>query len=170
LSVAGNKPLRIEKLRRDHNVDQFDCGNGALNMFLHRHAWQNQQANAAQTYVGLSDSDIVGYYSLSVGSVRHEDAPERMRKGLARHPIPILLLARLAVSAQRQGQGIGSGLLKDALGRGLAVADIAGIRAFTVHAKNNEAAAFYRRFNFIPSDIDESNLFVLLKDVKALIG
>jgi predicted N-acetyltransferase YhbS len=94
-------------------VEGFDCGREALNRFLIRHAWQNQQARASQTYVALADEQVAGYYTLVVGQVEYDDASERLKKDLARHPVPIMLLARLAVSAPWQGKGLGSGLLKD---------------------------------------------------------
>ena len=161
--------LRIEKLRRDHHVDGFDCGKEPLNRFLHRFALQSQLANSAQTYLALSGEDVVGYYTLTYGDVAYDDAPERLRKGVARHPVPLMILARLAVATTWAGKGIGSGLLKDALIRTLAAADIAGLRALAVHAKDDEACAFYEHFDFIPSPSDPLHLFVLLKDVRALV-
>jgi len=107
--------LRIEKLLRGHAVEGFDCGREALNRFLIRYTWQNQQAGASQTYIALADEQVAGYYTLVVGPVEYDDASERLKKGLARHPVPIMLLARLAVSARWQGMGLGSGLLKDAM-------------------------------------------------------
>jgi GNAT superfamily N-acetyltransferase len=161
---------RIEKLRRDHPVEAFDCGRPGLNRYLARFAWQNQQAGASQTYVGLVDDAIVGFHTLVVGEVSHEGAPERLTKGLARHPVPIMLLARLAVDQRWHGRGIGKALLKDALQRTLQAADIAGIRAFVVHAKDEEAQRFYRHFDFIPFPIDPLQLFVLLKDVRRILS
>jgi hypothetical protein len=121
-------PLRIEKLGSDHAVAGFDCGQEELNRFLVRFALVNLRAGAAQTYVALSRETVVGCYSLAVGEVAYDDAPSRLSKGLARHPVPIMLLARLAVSNGSQGQGIGAGLLKDAMMRTVQAADIAGIR------------------------------------------
>ena len=161
---------RIEKLRRDHPAEAFDCGRPGLNRYLARFAWQNQQAGASQTYVGLVDDAIVGFHTLVVGEVSHEGAPERLTKGLARHPVPIMLLARLAVDQRWHGRGIGKALLKDALQRTLQAADIAGIRAFVVHAKDEEAQRFYRHFDFIPFPIDPLQLFVLLKDVRRILS
>jgi GNAT superfamily N-acetyltransferase len=166
--VSGNR--RVEKLRADHNLESFDCGREELNRYLLRYAWQNQQAGAAQTYVGLEDDAVIGYHTLSVGQVSREEAPERLAKGLARHPIPIMLLARLAVDTRWHGQGVGRALLKDAMQRTLQAADIAGIRAFAVHAKDDEARHFYRKFDFIPSPTDPMHLFVLLKDVRRIIS
>ena len=163
-------PLGIEKLQRSHAVDAFDCDREALNRFLIRYAFQNQQAGASQTYVALSGADVVGYYTLVVGQVEYDDAPERLKKGLARHPVPIMLLARLAVAASWQGQGLGSGLLKDAMLRTIHAADIAGIRAFAVHSKDDEAKAFYEHFDFLASPSDPYHLYRLLKDIRAKLG
>ena len=161
--------LRIEKLRRNHAIDAFDCGREALNLFLIRYAFQNQQAEASQTYVALSDEEIVGYYTLVIGQVEYKDAPQRLTKGLARHPVPIMLLARLAVAIRWQGKGLGSGLLRDAMLRTLQAAEIAGIRAFAVHAKDDEARAFYEHFDFVPSPSDPYHLFRLLEDLRKLL-
>jgi GNAT superfamily N-acetyltransferase len=158
----------IEKLNRQHAIDDFDCGEDALNTFLSRFALPNQQASASQTYVGLADRTVVGFYTLVVSEVAYDDAPERLKKGLARHPVPLMLLARLAVS-QGQGQGVGSGLLKDAMLRTTQAAEIGGIRALAAHAKNDTACAFYEHFGFIPSPTDPLHLFVLIKDLKRII-
>ncbi len=160
----------IEKLARHHNVDDFDCGEEALNRFLTRFALAKQQANASQTYIGFADNDAIGFYTLVVGEVSYDDAPERLRKGLARHPVPLMLLARLAVSLTYQGKGIGAGLLKDAMLRTTQAADIAGIRALTAHAKNDTARTFYEHFGFIPSQTDSLHLFVLVKDIRQILG
>lgn len=160
----------IEKLRPDHAIGAFDCGQPDLNNWLLKHALQNQGANAAQTYVGLVDEVVVGYYSLAVGQVEYADAPARLKKGLARHPVPIMLLARLAVHKDWQRKGVGRGLLKDAVLRTLQAAGIAGIRALAVHAKDDTARQYYEQFDFIPSPTDELHLFVLLKDLRRSIG
>ncbi len=161
--------LRIEKLYREHSLEDFDSGNDALNRFLIRYALVNQQAGASQTYVASANSEIAGYYTLVVGSMEYDGAPERLKKGLARHPVPVMLLARLAIAARWQGKGLGSGLLKDAMLRTLQAAEIAGIRAFMVHAKDDAAKAFYERFDFIPSPSDPYHLFRLLKDIRAFL-
>lgn len=165
-----NDVRRVEKLRRDHTVENFDCGREELNRYLVRYAWQNQQAGAAQTYVGIVGEVIVGYHTLAVGHVTLEDAPERLTKGLAKHPVPIMLLARLATDLQWQGKGVGKALLKDAMQRTLQAAEIAGIRALAVHAKDEEARRFYEHFDFIPSPTDPMHLFVLLKDVRRIVS
>ena len=131
-------------LQRSHKRDDFDCGSPVLNEYLSRFAWTNQQCGAARTYVACRGKRVVGYYSLAFGSIQHEAASPRVRQGLARHPIPIMLLARLAVDVSEQGQGIGKGLLKDALLRTVQAADIGGLRALIVHAKDESARAFYQ--------------------------
>jgi GNAT superfamily N-acetyltransferase len=160
----------VEKLRPDHRIDEFDCGREVLNRYLQRYAWQNQQSGAGQTYIGLLGDAVIGYYTLAVGQVSPEGAPERLVKGLARHPVPIMLLARLAVDRRWHGQGVGKALLKDAMQRTLRAADIAGIRAFAVHAKGEDARRFYEKFDFIPSPTDPMHLFVLLKDVRRIVS
>ena len=162
--------FRVEKLRREHRVEGFDCGKEPLNRFLARFALQSQFANSSQTYIALSDDDVVGYYTLTFGDVAYEDAPERLRKGVPRHPVPLMILARLAVARERAGQGIGSGLLKDALVRTVSAAEIAGLRAFAVHAKDDDARTFYEHFDFVPSPSDPMHLFLLLKDVRRMLG
>jgi len=161
--------FRIENLRRDHALDAFDCGREALNRFLIRYALPNQQAGASQTYIALADDEVAAYYTLVVGQVEYDDAPERLAKGLARHPVPIMLLARLAVASAWQGKGLGAGLLKDAMLRTVQAAEIAGIRAFAVHAKDDESKSFYERFDFVASPSDPYHLFRLLKDIRAAL-
>jgi GNAT superfamily N-acetyltransferase len=160
----------IEKLRRDHLIDVFDCGQEALNHWLRKHALQNQGAGAAQSYVGLVDGVVIGYYSLAVGQIEYIDAPERLRKGLAQHPVPIMLLARLAVDKDWQKKGVGRALLRDAVLRTLQAADIAGIRALAVHAKDDAARRYYEQFDFVASPADPLHLLVLLKDVRRRVG
>jgi GNAT superfamily N-acetyltransferase len=162
--------LRIEKLNRTHVVEQFSCGQPELDRFLIRHALRAQQSNSSQTYVAISGNEIVGSYTIVAGEVHHANAPERVIKGMPRHPIPLLVLARLAVDRNAQGRGIGAGLLLDALGRALQVADIIGVRALAVHAKDERAAAFYRHFGFAPSPSDPRHLFMLVKDIRVAAG
>lgn len=156
----------IRKLKVDDSVDTFDCGQPDLNHYLNRYAWSNQKANSAQTYIACADSIIAGYYSLSVAGVDHASTPPHVAEGLARHPVPVMLLARLAVDQGFQGQGLGAALLKDALLRTAQAADIAGIRAVIVHTKNEAAQQWYLRFGFEPGPITPFHLFLLLKDIQ----
>lgn len=160
-------PVPLEK---SHEVGHFDCGAAPLNDFLHKYAWQNQQNRSARTYVALRGDRVVGYYSLAAASVQHQEATTRVAKGLARHPVPVILLARLAVDQSEKGKGLGGALLKDALLRSLQAADIIGCRAVLVHAKDAAAQAFYRKFGFESSPIDEFHLFLLMKDIQATLA
>lgn len=161
--------LRIEKLRRDHRVDEFSCGQPALDRFLVRFALTAQQSNASVTYVALADETVIGFYTLVVGDVAFEGAHERLVKGLARHAIPLIVLARLAVSNDWQGRGVGAGLLRDAMMRALLVGEIAGVRALVVHAKDENSVSFYSRYGFIPSPTDPLHLFMLVKDIRRIM-
>lgn len=160
----------VRKLAATDRVDGFDCGQGALNQFLQRYALVNQKAGSAQTYVCCHDEGVVGFYSLAVGSVDPASAPSRVMKGLSRHPVPVMLLARLAVDSAHRGKGLGRALLKDALLRTAQAADIAGIRCLLVHAKDDAARQWYESWEFEPSPTDPYHLFLLLKDLKAILG
>jgi GNAT superfamily N-acetyltransferase len=171
--MTGNRAAEersIEKLRRDHPVDAFNCGQEGLNSWLRKHALQNQSAGAAQTYVGLAGGVVIGYYSLAVGQIEYSDAPERLQKGLARHPVPIMLLARLAVDIGWQRRGVGRALLREAVLRTVQAADIAGIRALAVHAKDEQARRYYEQFDFVASLTDPLHLRALLKDLRRRVG
>jgi len=160
-------PLRgPELLTEVHDVSGFDCGNEALNRFLHRHALQNQRNQSARTYVALrGEAQVIGYYSLAAASAEYEIVPARIAKGLAQHPIPLTLLARLAVARAEQGAGIGAGLLKDALKRFLQAQPIIAARALVVHARDDQAVEFYRHFGFTPSPMDSYHLYLMTKDI-----
>ena len=160
----------IEKLRREHNLDGFDCGKEDLTRFLKRQAWNSQQAHSAQTYVLAKDLVVTGYYSLAAGSVTHDEATERAKKGLARYPIPIILLARLAVDRWLQGRGLGAALLKDALLRTAQAADTIGARALVVHANDDDAKGLYKHFTFEASPSDPCHLLLLMKDLLRVVG
>jgi len=165
--VGTDEPIwNIRKLDRSHIVEAFDCGYEDLNRYISRFALNNQSAGSAQTYVAIADEKVVGYYSLAVGAVAHSQAPTRMAKGLARHPVPVMLLARLAVDNEVKGRGLGAALLHDALARTLQAADIAGIRAVIVHAKDDDARRFYEHFDFDPSPTDSYHLYLLIKDLR----
>lgn len=159
----------VRKLATTDRVDAFDCGQPALNQFLQRYALVNQKANSAQTYVCCFGDTVVGFYSLAVGSVDPQAAPSRVTKGLARHPVPVMILARLAVDKEHQGNGLGKALLKDALLRTAQAADIAGIRCLLVHAKDDAARRWYESWEFEPSPTDPYHLFLMLKDLKSLL-
>jgi GNAT superfamily N-acetyltransferase len=168
VEFAGYEPVR--KLVGADAVESFDCGQPALNQFLQRYALVNQRANSAQTYVSCNLGSVVGFYSLAVGSVDPQTAAPRVTKGIAQHPVPVMILARLAVDLQHQHVGLGKALLKDALKRTAQAADIAGIRALLVHAKDEPAREWYQNWEFEPSASDPFHLFLLMKDLKALVS
>ena len=160
----------IERLTKSHNLPSFDCGKSALNDWLTRFAWQNQQADAAKVYVAHHrDNAVVGYHALVASRVERADAPARIAKGLANHPVGVILLGRLAVDQRARGTGLGKALLLDALLRTAQAADIIGARALLVHAIDDEARRFYLHFNFEPSPVDPMHLMLLMKDLRALL-
>lgn len=159
----------VRTLLATDQLDAFDCGQIALNQYLQRFALNNQKANHAQTYVVCSGGRVVGFYSLAVGSVVPGAATPRVIKGMPQHPVPVMLLARLAVDGKHQGFGLGRALFKDALIRTARAADIAGIRALVVHAKNDAARNWYLQWEFEPSVTDPYHLFLLMKDLKAMV-
>jgi GNAT superfamily N-acetyltransferase len=162
-----SKPVPLDST---HDLSGFDCGVAALNDYLRKYALQNHLSNAARTYATLGQGRVVGYYTLAAGSVRREETPTRVAKGLARHPVPVILLARLAVDGTQKGQGLGAALLKDALLRAVQASDVIGCRAVLVHAKDDAARAFYQRFGFEPSPTDPLHLYLLMKVIKAILN
>jgi predicted N-acetyltransferase YhbS len=155
-----------EPLGPHHEVDEFDCGKPALNDWLVRHARQAQASRSAKTFVVCAENRVAGYFSLTVGQVDTLDAPDRIRAGMGHDPIPVVLLARLAVCQNDQGCGIGVGMLKDAIRRTLIIAEQAGIRAILTHPIDAQAQAFYTRFGFVASPLRDQQLLLLLKDAR----
>lgn len=117
-----------------------------------------------------SSEIIAGYFSLTVGQIEPIYAPDRVKKGMGQYPIPVVILARLAVSTSHQKRGIGVGMLQDAILRTLAIADQAGIRAMLTHPIDAAAAQFYARFGFIQSPIQEQQMLLLLKDARKILN
>lgn len=154
-------------LTASHDLDNFVCGEPELESWLKRYALQNQAAGSSRTFVVEEEGQVVGYYALAAGSVEFEDAPARIKKGLGHYPIPVVLLARLAVRVDHQGQGLGKALLKDAMIRTATTAESVGVRAMLVHTMHEGAAEFYRHFGFEPSPTDPQHLMLLMKDLRA---
>jgi GNAT superfamily N-acetyltransferase len=166
---VGQKVILIgpDSLGSQHRLEGFDCGKPTLNEWLLRHARQAQASGSAQTFVVCTeDLHTAGYFSLTVGQVSTLEAPERIRKGMGQYPIPVVILARLAVSTAFQGCGIGYGLLQDAIRRTALIAEQAGIRALLTHPIDAEAAKFYSRFGFVASPLREQQLLLMLKDAR----
>jgi GNAT superfamily N-acetyltransferase len=158
---------QVEALSKIHDLSQFNCGtHESLNLWLKKYALQNEANDSARTYVVHRANIVVGYYSISAGSISKESATLPAAQGLAKHPIPIALLGRLAVHKDEQGTGLGRALLKDALSRMERAADILGIRAILVHAIDQQARAFYEKFEFEPCPDDELHMMLLMKDLR----
>ncbi len=163
--------MEVRPLDRQIDRASFDCEVQPLNEYLQRYALQNQKKDAARTYVAVdAESKIVGYYTLVFGSVSTDDATPDVVAGLGRYPIPIILLARLAVDVSMKGKGLGGQLLRDALLRSLQASDIAGLRAVMVHAKDKAAREFYQKYGFVASPTDELQLFLLIADIRESLG
>jgi predicted N-acetyltransferase YhbS len=157
-------------LSAQHDLSAFECGNAALNAWLKRFARTNCQNDSARVYVAhRGDGAVVGYHALTAGSIGRAEAPERVSRGLAAHPVGVIVLARLAVDVAQQGRGLGTTLLQDALRRSEHAADEIGVRAVLVHAINESARTFYLRFGFTPTAIDDLRLILLMKDLRALL-
>ena len=164
VNLAAPAPLTAH-----HVLETFDCGKASLDNWLIRYAGQAQASGSAKTFVVADERRVAGYYSLTVGQVDSVDAPERVRKGMGSFPIPVVLLARLAVDRAYQRRGIGVGMLQDAIRRTMVIAEQAGIRALLTHPIDSDADAFYRRFGFVPSPVRQGQLLLLLKDARRVL-
>jgi GNAT superfamily N-acetyltransferase len=167
--ATENSLNRPEPLARQHELSGFDCGSEPLNEYLKKYAYLNHQNRSARTYVATRGLRVVGYYTLAAGSVRCEETPPRITKGLGQYPVPVILLARLGVDVAEQGKGLGKALLKDAILRAAQAADIIGSRAVLAHAKDERARAFYCKFGFESSPVQEFHLYLLMKDIKRIL-
>jgi len=165
--IDVSRPVLLSK---DHDTSSFDCGKEPLNRFLRAFALTNQALGSSRTYVALSGDEIVGYYSLTPSSVAHAEAPPRVSQGLAKNEIGVILMARFAVDRNNQGKGIGRSLFLDAMARAFHASNVIGGRAFLVHAKDEEAKAFYSKFNRMPSADHPMHLFMLFKDIRKTLG
>lgn len=154
--------------RKAHGVEHFSCGEASLDRWLTAYAGQNQQRDAARTFATTEpDGKVAGYYTLVAAQVEHERATSSVRQGLSRHfPIPVALIARLAVTAQHQGAGLGRSLLLDALQRALRASDQLAVRAVTVDALDERAATFYGHFGFESSPLTPHTLMIPLDVIR----
>lgn len=152
-------------LTKFHEIAGFDCGKPPLNDFLIKYALQNQASGGARTYVLTRENRVIGYYSLAPASIIPEDATVRVMKGQGRYPVPVILMARFAVDRAEQGKGYGKALFRDALRRALSGAQTIGGRAFLVHAKDDEARAFYLKYGMEESPTNPLHLLLLFKDI-----
>jgi len=161
-----------EPLGPDHVVEGFDCGQTSLNIWLMRHARQAAAVGSARTYVVVDahQGRVVGYHALAAAALEREAATARIVKGMPQYPIPVVLLARLAVDLSVAGRGLGAWLLGDAMTRTLAAAETIGVRAMLVHAIDQDTAAFYLRHGLEASPTDRRHLMILIKDIAASLN
>jgi GNAT superfamily N-acetyltransferase len=158
-----------EKPSPAHDLSGFDCGEPALDDWLRRRAGQNQASGASRTYVVCAGRRVVGYYTLAAGAVAHADAPGRIRRNTP-DPVPVMVLGRLAVDKAFHGEGVGTGLLRDAVLRTVQAEEIAGIRAILVHAISEAAKRFYEKYGFVASPTDPLTVMITVAEAAKWIG
>lgn len=153
-------------LDQNHDTSQFDCSNIALSDWLKKKAFKNQISGASRTFVVCENNRVIAYYSLAAGSIEHQYVSSRMKRNQP-DPIPVVILARLAVDVIYQNQGLGLGMVKDAIQRILHASQSIGIRAILVHAIDDTAKAFYEnKCGFTPTEFQERTLMIALKDIQ----
>jgi GNAT superfamily N-acetyltransferase len=158
-----------EKLSAGHDLSGFDSGEPVLDDWLRRRAAQNEVAGASRTYIVCAGEKVAGYYSLAVGAAAHAGSPGRIKRNMP-DPIPVMVLGRLAVDKSFQGQGVGAGLLRDAVLRTVQASEIAGIRALLVHAISERAKRFYEAYGFISSPVDPMTVMIGLSEAEKILS
>ena len=146
-------------------MEGFDCGNGTLNDWLRRRAPRNQREGLSRTWVVTDGTRVVGFYASATAVVARTEATRRAARNQP-DPLPAMLLGRLGVDRRHQGRGLAAALLKHFLLKALEVADLTGLRLVLVHAKDPQAAGFYRHWGFEPSPIDDLTLMLLIKNIR----
>jgi GNAT superfamily N-acetyltransferase len=159
---------QIERLERSHDRTSFACGKPPLDEFIRRLVSQYEKRNLGRTYVAVrpGDRQVIGYYTLAAGAIAFQNLPAPAAKKLPKHPVPVVLLARLAVDQSAQGQGLGEALLIDALDRCLGLADQVGLHAVEVDAIDQPARAFYEKYGFVPLPDSPLHLFLPLGTIR----
>lgn len=163
--------LIITPLNKQHDRNGFDCGEPFLNQYLHRYATQDIKRRVSRIFVASPagiPGQVIGYYSLSAGSLNATELPEAQQRRLPRYPVPIATLGRLAIATNSQGQGLGSILIADALRRVARAGQVLAVYALVVDALNEQAGDFYRRFGFITLPGQPLKLFLPLDSFKNL--
>ncbi|MDF1654453.1 MAG: GNAT family N-acetyltransferase [Coxiellaceae bacterium] len=158
--------LQIEPLARQHIRNPFDCGNHDLNVYLMKFALQHQRRHINHTFVAVEQREVVGYYSLATGQINCDQLPLKMKH--PKYPVSIVRISRLAVDKKLQGQGVGSDLLYHALMQVRAIADIVGIFAVVVDAKDDHAKQFYLQYGFVELQDSALTLLLMTKTIESL--
>lgn len=160
LQLSSPQPLSTA-----HLLDDFDCGEAILDEWLKRRARANQLTGASRTFVVADpDQQVFGYYAIAAGAVSHQAATSAVRRNMP-DPVPVMVLARLAVDTQAQGLKLGGALLQDAVNRAVAVSQNAGVRALLVHALHDSAKEFYEHYGFQASSLHPMTLMLRLNTV-----
>ena len=154
-----------QHIAAEHDVSNFECGVPELDDWLKRRALQNEADRASRTFVVTAGNLVVGYYALATGAVSREEATGRVRRNMP-EPIPVMLLARLAVDREYQGKGLGVALLRDALLRTLRASEVAGIRAVLLHAVDDSGKRFYLHHGFAESPMDPMTMMITLAEIE----
>jgi GNAT superfamily N-acetyltransferase len=165
--VTAGSGHRLERLDQHHDVSTFESGSTPLDRWLREHAWAAQQMDSARTFVLADAGGVVGYFSLAMGSVRRDEPPPKLVRGMPGYPIGMVLLARLAIDRRAQGKGLGAQLLAEALRKAVAAGEAAAARLIVVHAIDEEAARFYEHHGFIRAPEHELRLYRRMKDLRA---
>ncbi|GIH80321.1 GNAT family N-acetyltransferase [Planobispora longispora] len=167
------KLAAVERLDRDHRLEEFDCGSQAQNDWLRRQALQSQFAETARVYAvrDVDADEVMGYYALTAGQVRPDEVPVRWLKGVGLYAQPVVLLARLGVDLRAQGRGLGRALVTDAMRRVMSVADRIGVRALLIHCEDESARDFCLRLaRFENSPADPLQLILRIKDLRRAVA
>lgn len=159
---------QVELLGDQHERGEFSCGKAPLDLFLRNQAGQYSRKGVGRTYVAVrpGETRVLGYYTLAASSVPFAHVPPKLSKKLPRHPIPTILLGRLAVDQSVEGQGLGGVLLDDAFYRALGIADQLGVVAVHVHAIDDDAVSFYARFAFLSLLDDARHMMLLMETIR----
>jgi ribosomal protein S18 acetylase RimI-like enzyme len=157
----------LERLDAHHDVSTFGSGNAVLDAWLHRHALAAQSMDSARTFVATHSGRVIGYFSLTMGSMLRAEAPAKLVRGMPAYPVGLVLLARLAVDQSQQGRGLGAMLLAEALRKAVAAGEVAAARLIVVDAVDENAAAFYQRYGFVRTPEHPLRLYRRMKDLRA---
>ena len=158
-----------EKISAEHDISGFDSGEPVLDDWLRRRAMPNEASGASRTYVVCVGKRVVGYYTLAAGAVTRTHALGRIKRNIP-DPVPVVVLGRLAVDKVFHGQGVGTGLLRDAVLRALQAAEIAGVRAILVHALSEAAKRFYEKYGFVASPVEPMTVMITCGEATKILG
>jgi GNAT superfamily N-acetyltransferase len=158
-----------EPIAANHRLEEFESGEASLDVWLQRRALRNQASGASRCFVIAEGTAVIGYYTLSAGSISHEAAPKSMRRNMP-DPLPVLLLGRLAIDQRHQNRGLGQALLRDAMLRAVSVAHDTGVFAILLHALTEPAKRFYLSRGFVESPLQPMTLMMTLQTVRSILA